>query len=95
MFDERDFIARQFSAEEQMAEAARERLLHKAIRERQLCAAKCGTRPTDVRAAFLLRASRLLVRAGQRLETLARPESPLGIPATDLPSPTSPAGQRE
>lgn len=88
MYDERDFIARQFSVEEQMAKAANTRLVHHACRARH-------ARRTGICAAFLRWTSRLLIRAGQRLENIADAGSLFGA-ATTYPSlPESSTGQRE
>ena len=73
-FDERDLIARHFTVEEWLAGAAHERLLRTAIRERQSRPAEHTGRWMRVRTALLMWASHLLVRAGQRLETVANSE---------------------
>ncbi len=83
MFDERDFIARQFDIEEQLAEAAHERLLYQVVRERQSCEARRDTQRTGVWAAILMWSGHLLIRAGQRLETLASVEPLFGTSATE------------
>jgi len=64
MYNECDFIAKQHCVEERLAEAARERRLHQAGHAR-------GSLDARIRAAYLLRVGRLLVHAGQWLETLA------------------------
>ncbi|MCA1667378.1 MAG: hypothetical protein LC793_08280 [Thermomicrobia bacterium] len=93
-FDERDLIARHFTVEERLAEAAHERLLRTAIRTRQ---SRGGTRcPMGARSrGDFDGASHLLIHAGQRLETLASARSRFGASATSPPLPTSSPGQQE
>ena len=93
--DERDLIARHFTVEERLAEAAHERLLRTAIRTRQSRAAERDGRWVRVRAAILLWASHSLVRAGQRLETLACARSRFGASATAPPVSLSLPEKRE
>lgn len=81
MFDERDLMVRDMYIEERLAEAAHERLLLDAMRERRLRAAERGRQRAGARAALLLRVGHLLVHIGQRLESLASAEPLMSTPA--------------
>jgi hypothetical protein len=88
MYHEGDFIAKQCWVEERLSKAAHERLLHQAGHAHR-------NHHMKMRTVFLLRIGRLLICAGQRLESLANAGSLLSVPAT-LPSvPESPLIQGE